>query len=708
MLIKQNTLRWKTLSIIFALCASSTSLFVYWYHPALLDQLDERSRDVVFSFRDTPSPPKEIVIIAIDEKSIKEQGRWPWPRSVQAALIKKIKQFDVGVIALDIVYLVADSPHEDKFLVEALRTPGSPVIGGYFFRDEQTFPPDAQSLDILLNNQVSLVQQSAHFIESIPYFDYVELSKASFSKHMHGQGFFNFIPEPDGLFRYSPTIIDYKQNYYPSLPILALAKFMEETIELKFSDEGLTKLSIGSIDIPIDRAGRLALNYYSLKNSIKIISAIDVLSNKISPLQIKDKLVFVGVTELGVADVRPTPLDPVYPGVALHATVAANILQNYYLISDGQTVLINVALISLLPFLLVFSVARLQKPLLQSFVVFFTIFTLWSFFYWMVAHKGILVSFAYPLIAAFLGFLFYQAYYILVSQRYTRFLKNAFANYVSSNLVEQLIKNPEQLTLTGEKKDISVLFSDIRNFTTLSETLDPNDLVSLVNRYFEPMTDTIMFHQGTLDKYIGDAIMALYNAPIDLPRHPELAVKSALEMMRKLKKLNTEFKIQYNIELTIGIGINTGSAVVGNMGSRKRFDYTAMGDAVNLAARLESITKLYGVSIIISKTTFEQISDTILCRKLDRIKVKGKNIPVTIYEVILATDSANKLFITEFETALEYYFNANFNSAKKIFQALYAQTPQDVPTKIFLDRCIAFSTNAPADDWAGVYISADK
>ena len=708
MLTQHNTLRWKTLSLIFAISASLASLLVYWYHPALLDQLDERSRDVVFSFRDAPPPPKEIVIIAVDEKSIKELGRWPWPRSKQGALIKKIKQLSASVIALDIIYLVADTPHEDRFLTEALRLPGSAVIGGYFFRDLQTFAPDMQTLNIFLNNQISLVQQSANAIESVPYYDYVELSKARFSKNMHGQGFFNFIPEPDGLFRYSPLVIDYKKNYYPSLPLLALAEFMQETIELKFNDEGLEELSMGSTTIPVDGTGRLALNFYNSNNGIQTISAIDVLSNKISSKQLKDKLVFVGVTELGVADVRPTPVDSVYPGVALHATVAANILQNYHLINDGQTILINVALISLLPFLLVFTVARLQKPILQSIFVFFMVLALWSFFYWMVAHKGILVSFAYPLVSATLGFLFYQAYYILVSQRYAKFLKNAFSNYVSGNLVEQLIQNPEQLTLTGEKKDISVLFSDIREFTSLAETLDPNELVSLVNHYLGPMTDSIMSHQGTLDKYIGDAIMALYNAPIDLPKHPELAVQSAIEMIHKLEVLNIEFAAQYSLKLNIGIGINTGSAVVGNMGSNKRFDYTAMGDAVNLAARLEGATKIYGVNIIISQATHEHIPDTILCRKLDRIKVKGKKTPITIYEVLCAKNNNTIQFIADFETALEYYFNTDFETAMNIFQSLTVQNSNDKPCKIFLERCTAFNKHPPPDNWAGVYIAANK
>jgi len=704
-----QNIRWRLLSTIFAFIACFISLAIYWYHPVALERLDEQARDIVFQFRAPPKPPQNIAVVAVDEKSVRQYGRWPWSRQLQANLVDSLKQYGTKVIALDIVYPFPSNPDADTKLEQVLKNPRGDVIGGYFFRDEQTYSNNANWQKLLGNNQINAITRVPGSIDPIQDYAYVEGSLDRFSLAMQGLGFFNFFPEPDGLSRYAPLVLPFQTAYFPSLPLKAVSTFNGGNFSMRLDEQGIADIQLDGDSIPVDSFGRLALNFYnSVNEDIPSFSASDIMSGKIDKQEVENKLIFVGVTEIGIADRRPTPVDADFPGVMLHATVAGNILQKNYLTRDARSIWVDVLLVCFLPFLLVWLIARFRKPYMHLLLLAGVITFVSLLFYWFVNSQAIIISLFYPLFSAFIGYIFYQLYYVLVSHKHSKFLRGAFSSYVSPNLVNRLIAEPERLSLTGEQKEITVLFSDVRGFTTLSEELGPKKLVAIINDYLGPMTDIVMEQEGTLDKYIGDALMAIYNAPLDVENHAGKAVQSSIDMFHSLDQLNIGFKQVYGVELAIGIGLHTGQAIVGNMGSAKRFDYTAMGDTVNLGARLEGQTKTYGVEIIVSDSTCELLDESFLVRQLDRIKVKGKTQAVTIYQVFLEYNETNQLVKQRFESALNDYFNDEFGKAKQSLENILVDYPNDGPSKLFIQRSEQYLQSPPDKDWGGVFVAMTK
>jgi adenylate cyclase len=309
-----------------------------------------------------------------------------------------------------------------------------------------------------------------------------------------------------------------------------------------------------------------------------------------------------------------------------------------------------------------------------------------------------------------LTYLLAEGYRNLVIEKRSRFVQRAFSTYVAPSLVQVIMKDPKRLELGGEKRTITVLFSDIRGFTTLSEKLNPEQLVTLLNRYLGPMSDIVLEEQGTLDKYIGDAIMAEYNAPVDVPDHAARACRTALRMLDTLAKLNEGFERDFGMRLDIGIGLNTGEAVVGNMGTTLRFDYTAIGDTVNLSSRLEGQNKTYGTHIIVTEDTRHAAGGEFLFRPLDSIRVKGKHQPVQIFELMNFTERASageQERARQFAQALELYRVGRFNEAAASFESLSQANQQDAPAALYLRRCREYVA-APPEQWDGVYVAVSK
>ncbi len=494
------------------------------------------------------------------------------------------------------------------------------------------------------------------------------------------------------------------------MTLQSLSLFTDADIVLHTDVDGIKRLQLGKRTIPTDHLGRMALGFYKTNNTIPVYSAADVLQGKHNS-QLNDKLVFIGITELGIADLRPTPVHNSFPGVLAHATAASNILNNTFSFQDRSTILFNVVALLVLPAVLIFFMTR-SNSLIRSSVVFAVLISLFTaVYYWLLAQQGWLVSIVYPVFSLLITFIAYQIWSNLVSQQQTRFLQKAFASYVSPSVVKQIIKNPDTLSLQGKEQQISLIFTDIRDFTTISEQLPATQMVSMLNQYMDRMTRIIMHHNGTLDKYIGDAIMAIYNAPVALENHAVQAALSAIKMKQSLAELNKTFSAQNNLELDIGIGIHTGPAVVGNMGSELRFDYTAIGDSVNLAARLENATKYYGVTIIISHDTYEQIKHKCTCRELDRLQVKGKNNWTTVYELIgLNTDKSiaieNKINL--YSEVLSHYYNGNLHQAIDKLEQFLTQFETDGPALKLLQRCKNLISNPPDNNWNGVYSADNK
>ncbi len=709
--------RWQVL--VFAVAASALSLASYWYqqsqHPLLLESLDQRTRDIVFRLRQPPRPPAEIVIVTVDEPSIKDYGRWPWPRALQGELIGRIKQY-AGSVALDIVFAqpysnAAEGQQQDSALIAALQAPGAPVVGGYFFRNHKSRLTDDAALDQLFDNRVKIkLMGPGSDLDDVQYYEFAETNQAHIAEHFAGLGAFNRDTDVDGLVRRAPLILRYRDEIFPTLALRALAVYAGVNEGLVAAQEGITEVRLDTFGIPVDEHGRLIANFYSqneLSAGIPMYSAADVLSGVVGEQQLADRLVFVGVTEIGVADLLPTPVNPIFPGVAMHATIAANILQEEYLYSNWDTVLIDIALTTLIPLIGVLVLARLRQlwQMLVASLLFMA--SLGGLFYWLVAYKGQLVSLLYPSAAMLTAFVSFGSYYVLTSQRTTRFLTGAFGSYVSPDVVDQLLSQPDSLGLSGEKREVTLLFSDIRGFTGISEKLEPERLVEMLNHYFDAMTQTILDRQGTLDKYIGDAIMAIFNAPLTLENHQLAAARSALDMDQRLQDMQPELRTRFGIELHIGIGLHSGEVVVGNLGSSQRFDYTAIGDAVNLASRVESITKLYGVTIIVTDAIKQQLDSEFILRPLDKIQVKGKTVPVDIYE-LMQPNEHNARLAAQFGKMFSVYLRGEFELARQSLLELQVNYPDDQPVRLYLQRCSEFLQQPPGQDWDGVYAAQGK
>jgi adenylate cyclase len=490
---------------------------------------------------------------------------------------------------------------------------------------------------------------------------------------------------------------------YPALALAAVGRYRGDQLQVDVEPFGVAAVRLGNLNIPANEQGRLSLAFYGPGGTIPTVSAADVIAGRLPEGSLKGRLVIIGATETGIADLRATPLDPVFPGVELHATFAANALEGRFLSRDSRTLGIEMGAIFLLPLLLALLLGVVPG-------------TIWGLAgssllsggylglnYYLFVSRRLDLSIIYPLLPLWAAYLGGEAYRNLVVEKKGRYLRKAFGSYVSPELVDEIVKNPGRLQLGGEKRDISILFSDIRGFTTLSEGLPPEDLVKLLNEYLSPMTRIVMDERGTLDKFIGDAVMALFNAPLDLKDHPASACRAAVCMIKRLNELNGEFSRKGWPVIDIGIGINTGEAVVGNMGSDMRFDYTAIGDNVNLASRLEGLNKYYGTHILVSEATRRLVGDGFNFREVDLVRVTGKNEPVAVYELML---ERNEL-VKPFEEGLALYRRGEFAAADGEFARL-AEESGDYLSQLYLQRCREFLQNPPPDGWDGVYVSKSK
>jgi adenylate cyclase len=692
--------------LVFSALAAASSIIIFWLDfasIAFVHNVDMKMKDVRMLLRKPVAPPAEVVIVAIDNKSVKEIGRWPWSREVIGDLIKGMAEYGVKVAGLDVVFSEPQTPASDSALAESIALSGN-VVAGYFFRNEM-HPVDPEALAQVQSTRIQNLQIDPG-VTSVPLAEYANLEAniGAIGQGALSYGFFNVRPDSDGLFRKSSLLLLYKGDVYPSMVLQALQLFTRETVRVNVNSAGVGAIKLGKYTIPSDAEGELTVNFYGPGGSIKTYSAVDILKKRLPVAALKEKLAFVGFTEMGIYDVRPTPFDTVLPGVEIHATVAANTLTRNFIIHNSRTRQMERALLFLLPLLLSL-VLGLVPSTTAGFAagIGFSILYLFGN-YLLLSRFHLDLSLLNPLLALGLTTTGSEIYRSLVIDQKGRYMKKAFSNYVSADLVAQIMKNPDILKLGGEKREISILFSDIRGFTSLSEKLSPENLVQVLNEYLNPMTRIVLEEKGTLDKYIGDAVMALFNAPLDVAGHAAHACRSALKMMLQLAELNRSFIARGIETIDIGIGINTGDAVVGNMGSAVRFDYTAIGDNVNLASRLEGLNKMYGTHIIVSEHTKQLAGGDFQFRELDLVAVKGKQKPIPIYELM---DVGDKEVVVAFEDALRLYRRREFTEALRLFDGLSSQK-QDKVSKLYVERCREFIASPPPTEWDGVFVAKSK
>ena len=557
-----------------------------------------------------------------------------------------------------------------------------------------------------------LQQEYRHFsgdapMFSVPSADGVLLPIEKFIDASHGFGFVNFQPSIDGGLRWENMAIEFMDSLYPPLGV----RMVQEYFDLGFDDLSIVKgkgIKLGDIEIPTDENGRMLVNYYGPFGSIDYYSIVDIIEGNFAPGTFEGKVVLVGGAATGLGDVWLTPFDPILPGVEKHATVISNIMQGDFIKKPPSARLISLFMIVLTGLALGFFIPRLPSVIQVLVFASATLAAVVAVVVVMFTSFGIWVNLVYPvgnLLIVSVGVVVYQYF---TEEREKRQIKKAFKMYLNDALVEQLAESHDGLRLGGVEKELTVLFSDIRSFTSISEGMTPEQLVSLMNTYLSLMTRTIMDENGTVDKYIGDAIMAIYGAPVFSENHPEQAARAALKMMRDLENVRDDWAGRGYPEINIGIGINTGRMVVGNMGSEDRFDYTVMGDSVNLASRLEGLTKAYGADIIISEFTEKKLSGFTV-KDLDLVRVKGKDKPIGILELMTEGEPGKDLALEleGYAEALAHYRAMKWDKALGEFARLDEQY-NSLLYKTYHQRCAAFKENPPGGDWDGVFTFTTK
>ena len=534
-----------------------------------------------------------------------------------------------------------------------------------------------------------------------------------------GSGFFNVAVDADTVVRRMPLAIPYGRDtdranwdMYASIDVQTLRLYLgltnEQTV-LNYGGAGVTSIEFGpKLTVHPDDLSRMMVNYNGPVRTYPYVSFADAAEKKFAAGTFKDKIVLVGASATGIGDLRATPFGAIdFPGVEIHANLIDNILNQKFLMRGGPQVLTDLGFIFLFGIPLGMWLALVQPRWMTFALLLLVPFA--GIVYWAFLH-GWWLNFIVPSLFTLVPNVGLVALYrVLIEEQEKRKVRGAFQQYVSPEVIRRVLSDPE--LVQPRKSDITVLFSDVRGFTTISEALDAQDLARLLNGYLTEMTRIIFRHQGTLDKYIGDAVMATWGAPFTEPKHGERCCQAALSMLSRLVDLQEKWRADGLPAMEIGIGINTGIASVGNMGSSLRYGYTAMGDTVNLASRLEGLNKEYGTSILISESTRADVTnDQIVIREIDFIRVKGKNQPVTIFEILSEQAAANngKELVELFGRGREAYKARDWSAAKAAFEEVLSRWPNDGPSRVFIDRCDEYLAGEPGADWDGVYVMTHK
>ncbi|SMP47891.1 adenylate cyclase [Desulfonatronum zhilinae] len=746
----RKLLRWQRGRLFLAgLLFTCLMAGLYVLQPRFLQFLDYKVYDALFQATHATTTSGAVAVVDLDEASLAEYGQWPWPRYRVALLVEKIRRAGAAAIALDIVFAEEDrtSPVvmrrmlknelgvdmdftglppglEDNDAVLAGMLAQGPYVLGYYFRVEGLDDRDAPETDTdasqagakartlprplniaLIRTPDARAVEQALFAAGDVVTNIPVLGKAAPTS-----GFINVGADMDGIVRRAPLAMFWDEQIYPSLALAAVLQAVgADTAVLRLTSGGTETLRVADRTIPLDGRGRMLLHYRGGRQTFPTHSVRDVLQDRLTPGDLKDKIVFIGTSAAGLMDIRSTPLDPFFPGVEAQATVADTIIAGDFLSRPDWApgleliLVLGMGLLSTLALVHLGGLWPLVPVLLLAGAA-------WFGSRHGLAETGLYISPLMPLLTLVGNFSLLGLFKFWNEEREKRKIRTSFEHYLSPEVIARVVKNPNLLKLGGEKKELTVFFTDIRNFTTLSESLEPNELVTFMNEFHSAMTGVILEQGGTLDKYIGDAIMAFFGAPVDHPKHALIGCKTALQMFESLYQGRAKWCFPGFSRIEIGVGISSGEMIVGNMGSAKRLSYTVMGDQVNLAARLEGLTKFYGVKILISQFTHAQLDGEIVCREIDLVRVKGKTKPVAIFEPFNADyfTGGQFAFIPPFEQGLKAYRRRDFQEAVRCFEQVLALKPQDNPSLLYVQRCQTLLTAPPPEEWDGVWAMTNK
>jgi len=707
-------LHFLTSSLIFGVLTSS-----YFFIPDTFRSLDNRLRDYLFVARGQKQDSKQIAIVTIDEKSLKQLGQWPWERNKIAKIFYNLDAAGALIIGMDVVFAEKDksSPHFIARLYDMVKNglpnfdeilaatiADTPIVLGYIFDLKEQRNTDKFPL-----TDISIKESDFSGINYLPIAKGVTVNLPILQQQAISSGFLNNIPDESGIIRSIPMLMKYQGKIYPSLSF-ELFRLLNGSsdVDVHYENTGISHLQLDQLTVPTDRFGRLYLNYLGPQKSFEYISATDIYHNQFNAQQVKDRVILIGASAIGLSDLRASPFDNAMPGVENHATALENLLLQDFIHKpdwvEGADIVLMAIIISSLSLLFLYMSAAISFITMLLYLL-----LVYLFINYLLFEHGLIINILFPFVAILFTTMISTLLNYFMESKQKQYIKNCFSKKLSKNVVEELLQHSDDSILLAQEKEVTIFFSDIRSFTTISEQLgSPAKLIRLLNIYMDPMVEEIMSSEGTVDKFIGDAIMAYWNAPNNIPEHADNALTTSLKQIERLELVNQLINKEFKQNIDIGIGINTGIATVGEMGSTGRSDYTIIGDSVNLASRLESLTKFYGCQIVISQYTKQALKKSYHLRELDLVKVKGKQEPVTIYEAMIESKfkQLNDNELDNYLNALNHYRQAEFTIAFKHFQQLQNNNPGKL-YELYIDRCQTYIENPP-ESFDGVFIQVNK
>lgn len=715
--------------------ATMIALFALQQHriTPLVSRLDIRILDWMFWVRGTTEASDQIVIVDIDERSLYELGQWPWPRTQVAGLIRAINDCEPLIIGVDAFFPEEDRTSPEKFLPffrehtegtitipeQALNNDivlgdtiaEAPVVLGFFLVMDQDEVPAGANLPFPAHCRIlpaepapaDLGYLDAHrAVGNIP-----EICQDSLT-----EGFVNTLPDLSGGIRTVPLVMSCARREYWSLAteMLRFGLDLDENVKVRLDNEmRIRAIDFGDRRVLTDVHGRVSVNWRGRRMTFRYLSAVDVLRGRISADHIRGKYVLIGTSAGGLHDLRTTPLEERLPGVEIHATVIDNILNMDFLRNDPLESVGYVVMFVTVAGVLLSALLAWTAPIVGAVGGLAAMVVAVMGNYYLFTTQNIFAGVVYPLVSCVAVFLIVSLVNYFSEGREKLFIRKAFGHYVSEDVVSTLVQDPKRLSLAGEEKELSVMFSDIRGFTSLSEGMTAVQLSMFLNEYLSAMTDIIMEHSGTVDKFIGDCIVAIWGAPLDDDAHAVNAVNAGMAMLERLEVLRQEWHHRGLPPIFVGVGVNTGVMNVGNMGSRTRFDYTVIGDNVNLASRLEGLNKVYGTSMLVTQTTKQATGIRYYYRFVDKVVVKGRSEAVPIYEP-KGRGLPSTQFLEEqqrYDQALEAYYGRDFTVAKELFEELLADR-EDSVYQYHLTNIENYLVEPPPVDWDGTTTHKSK
>ena len=707
------------------------------YNVGIVAQLDHIIFDTRLKLTMPGGVDERVVVLDIDEKSLQEVARWPWPRDVLARLITKLfDQYQIAVVAFDVVFAEPDyssgikaldgmaskelrqvpgfaeayerlRPELDNDGLFAKAIKGRPVVLGYYLNSDK----GAQKLGAIPEPVLPRGTFASRNISFTSWEGYGG-NLPEFQKSAASGGHFNPLVDFDGIVRRVPMLVEHEGSYYEALSLAVVRTYLGfPNIQPGYpaeraghSDYGAMEwLTVGPLTIPVDETASALIPFRGEKFSFRYVSLADVLNDRVPAGSLKGRIAIVGTTAPGLLDQRSTPVGSVYPGVEIHANLVAGMLdqsikQKPSYIVGAEVVLLLIGGISLA---LAMPILSPLRAMLVSLLAMGLIISL-NLLVWTEA--GLVLPLASSLLMTIAIFTINMAYGYFVESRSKRQFTELFGQYVPPELVDKMAADPEKYSMEGRSEQLTVLFSDVVGFTSISEALNPKDLSAFINEYLTSMSLVIREHRGTLDKYIGDAIMAFWGAPVADAEHARQGVLSALGMQARLLEINDLIRSRGWPPIRIGIGVNSGTMSVGDMGSKIRRAYTVMGDAVNLASRLEALTRVYGVGVIVGQGTRDLVKDVVF-RELDKVKVKGKDEPVAIFEAVGVSGSVSEVQLDEIKLwhqCLKQFRAQEWDHAELGLLNLTRVHPEHRLYKEFWDRLTALRAAPPGPGWDGV------